>query len=262
MPGIGVRATAASLQTVRLLHMAALLPFLLTPKYTYTTQFACAGVAAPSLPKCMRTQAAARTPTCAPHSAAALSISPQIRELETSLDYAQKDADACREIVGKLESERDEARAALAAAGSSSRHVGSDAVRGGGMGVRRTSSSALSASGDGSGTPGAKWQVQNRVGGGSLYGLTGDAPAAPARPAASPSPASVPPVDLVYLKNVVLKFLEAVVAGRTAERDALLPAVAAVVGASPAEFAAMRRVLVNTAPASTQVLNTLMNIRL
>lgn len=31
---------------------------------------------------------------------------------------------------------------------------------------------------------------------------------------------------MVYLKNVVLKFLEAAMAGRGAERDALLPAVA------------------------------------
>jgi hypothetical protein len=51
----------------------------------------------------------------------------------------------------------------------------------------------------------------------------------------------------------VLKFLEAVMAGKTAERDALLPAVAAVLQATPAEFGAMRRVLAATAPPSTQV---------
>jgi len=33
-------------------------------------------------------------------------------------------------------------------------------------------------------------------------------------------------VDILYLKNVVLKFMEAVTAGKVAERDALLPAVA------------------------------------
>ncbi len=33
-------------------------------------------------------------------------------------------------------------------------------------------------------------------------------------------------VDIIYLKNVVLKFLEAALAGRVPERDALLPAVA------------------------------------
>jgi hypothetical protein len=32
--------------------------------------------------------------------------------------------------------------------------------------------------------------------------------------------------DIVYLRNVVLKFMEAALAGRVAERDALLPAVA------------------------------------
>jgi hypothetical protein len=62
-------------------------------------------------------------------------------------------------------------------------------------------------------------------------------------------------VDLVYVKNVVLKFLEAVMAGKTAERDALLPAVAAVLQATPAEFGAMRRVLAATAPSSTQMLS-------
>jgi hypothetical protein len=61
----------------------------------------------------------------------------------------------------------------------------------------------------------------------------------------------------VYLKNVLLKFLEAVMAGRASERDALLPAVAALLQATPGEFAAMRRVLANTAPPGAQVLSAL-----
>jgi hypothetical protein len=61
----------------------------------------------------------------------------------------------------------------------------------------------------------------------------------------------------VYLRNVVLKFLEASLAGKAAERDALLPAVAAVLQATPAEYAAMRKVLAATAPPATQVLSTL-----
>jgi hypothetical protein len=88
-----------------------------------------------------------------------------------------------------------------------------------------------------------------------LYGVA-DSPAAAA--AASPSKRdTVVGVDLVYLRNVVLKFLEAVMAGKAAERDALLPAVAAVLQATPAEFAAMRKVLAATAPPATQVLSAL-----
>jgi hypothetical protein len=56
---------------------------------------------------------------------------------------------------------------------------------------------------------------------------------------------------------VVLKFLETTAAGKAAERDALLPAVATLLQATPAEFTAMQRVLANTAPPGAQVLSTL-----
>jgi hypothetical protein len=128
--------------------------------------------------------------------------------------------------------------------------------------------------GAGSDAAGAKWQVQNKVGSGGLYGLADRNAGGDGGGGAGPSggaggqhhhpPPPTPPVqqvDLVYLRNVVLKFLEAAVAGRTAERDALLPAVAAVTQASPAEFAAMRRVLANTAPAGQQMLSSLMSIK-
>jgi hypothetical protein len=98
-----------------------------------------------------------------------------------------------------------------------------------------------------------RWQEQNKVGGGSLYGVSDTAVAG----AAAAKREAVAGVDLVYLRNVVLKFLEAVMAGKTAERDALLPAVAAVLQATPAEFAAMRKVLAATAPPATQVLSAL-----
>lgn len=101
-----------------------------------------------------------------------------------------------------------------------------------------------------------RWQEQNKVGGGSLYGVSDTAVAAAAGAAVAKREA-VAGVDLVYLRNVVLKFLEAVMAGKTAERDALLPAVAAVLQATPAEFAAMRKVLAATAPPATQVLSAL-----
>lgn len=101
-----------------------------------------------------------------------------------------------------------------------------------------------------------RWQEQNKVGGGSLYGVS-DAAVAMTAAATSSKREAVAGVDLVYLRNVVLKFLEAVMAGKTAERDALLPAVAAVLQATPAEFAAMRKVLAATAPPATQVLSAL-----
>ena len=118
---------------------------------------------------------------------------------------------------------------------------------------------------------GPRWQAQNRVGGGSLYGVAdevqaqtpmaqhGAAAAFSCPPTSSGSAAREPLAgpDLVYARNVVLRFLEAVLAGRTAERDALLPVLAAVLQATPAEFAAMRRLLAATAPASTQVLGAL-----
>ena len=47
-------------------------------------------------------------------------------------------------------------------------------------------------------------------------------------------------VDLLYLKNVLLKFLAALGAGRSSECQVLLPAVAALLHASPDEFAVLR----------------------
>lgn len=68
---------------------------------------------------------------------------------------------------------------------------------------------------------------------------------------------STPAVDIVYMKNVLLKFLEAHATCKIAERDALLPAVAALLQASPAEFQAFKKVLANTNPASTQLWSVL-----
>lgn len=64
-------------------------------------------------------------------------------------------------------------------------------------------------------------------------------------------------VDIVYMKNVLLKFLEAHATSKIAERDALLPAVAALLQASPAEFQAFKKVLANTNPATTQLWSVL-----
>lgn len=44
------------------------------------------------------------------------------------------------------------------------------------------------------------------------------------------------PVDMVYLKNVLIKFLQAVAASKQQERDALLPVIGTLLGTSPQEF--------------------------
>ena len=54
--------------------------------------------------------------------------------------------------------------------------------------------------------------------------------------------------DLLYLKNVLLKFLEAHLAGRGAECDVLLPAVATLLRASPQEFRVLREGLQRGTP--------------
>lgn len=63
-------------------------------------------------------------------------------------------------------------------------------------------------------------------------------------------------VDIVYLKNVLLKFLEASMAGKVQERDVLLPAVAALLQVSPIEYKLLKKVTQNTTdPAGMQVMS-------
>ncbi len=155
-----------------------------------------------------------------------------------------------------------------------------------------------------------KWQVQNKVGGGGLYGIVEEASSSSAlgragsssmaaagspftrHTATSGSPqhssnsslntlgrsgstvedshaasTSTPQhrgskaldgVDIVYLKNVLLKFMEAAVTGKVQERDVLLPAVAALLQATPAEFAVLKRIISNTTtPPAMQMLTSL-----
>lgn len=47
-------------------------------------------------------------------------------------------------------------------------------------------------------------------------------------------------VDTLYLKNVVLKFLDAFANGRATELQALLPAVATLLRATPQEFRSLK----------------------
>ena len=54
-------------------------------------------------------------------------------------------------------------------------------------------------------------------------------------------------IDRLYMKNVFFKFIEATVRNRVEERDALFPAVATLLEASPQEYKALKGVL-TTAP--------------
>ncbi len=86
-------------------------------------------------------------------------LSSRIRDLESTLDSAQKDADAVREVAQKLEAERDDARAAAAAVGTPN---GARMARRGSMG----SAASLSSMDNGVLGGNGKWQV----GGGGWVG--------------------------------------------------------------------------------------------
>lgn len=47
-------------------------------------------------------------------------------------------------------------------------------------------------------------------------------------------------VDIMYLKNVLLKFIDAHAHGQTQQCEVLLPAVATLLNASPAEFRTLK----------------------
>ena len=47
-------------------------------------------------------------------------------------------------------------------------------------------------------------------------------------------------VDVMYLKNVLLKFIDAHAHGQTQQCEVLLPAVATLLNASPAEFRTLK----------------------
>ena len=96
-------------------------------------------------------------------------------------------------------------------------------------------------------------------GGGSLYGASDEVMAADygsngngaggnGSSGSGPSRPELKGVDIVYLKNVVLKFIEASVRQDQVQRDALLPAIATLVQATPQEFKA----LLNTAAGSVE----------
>jgi len=253
----------------------------------------------------------------------------RIRELEDSLEVARGEALNARAAAVEAEREARKAQAALELRRTFS-HATESSLPAASQGGAASQAAAAAAS------AANKWQVQNKVGGGSLYGVAdeaqtaaivdsfggashghghshshshGDSSAAEASTSANhhnlpkaPSgshlhqqltsrassgslsamgaaastsagqhqqqqPGGGAPaasggskhllegVDVVYLKNVVLKFMEAAMAGRVAERDALLPAVATLLQATPAEYKVLRKVCVNTAPPTVQVLS-------
>ncbi|KAG2451383.1 hypothetical protein HYH02_003985 [Chlamydomonas schloesseri] len=110
--------------------------------------------------------------------------------------------------------------------------------------------------------PTPRWQVQNVVGGGGLYnlsnGLGHGGGAGGGHGSAGDGGGLVgsqTPTDMVYLKNLLLKFLEAHMLSKITERDALLPAVGTLLQASPAEYAALQKILKATQPPSRQMLS-------
>lgn len=77
---------------------------------------------------------------------------------------------------------------------------------------------------------GSDGMFRNR-GGGSLYGASDEEMAGAGQAEAARE--EIRGVDIVYLKNVVLKFIEAAVREDVPQRDALLPAIATLVQATP-----------------------------
>lgn len=133
--------------------------------------------------------------------------------LERQLAAAREEIEEARRAIALVEQQAKEAQRAAAAAAAAApmqRHASNGSVA-------STNS--------------------KQYGGGSLLGMGDKADvAAPGAGAAGPPREAVAGVDVLYLKNVLLKFLDAYVHGRSGECAMLLPAVATVVRASPQEF--------------------------
>jgi len=127
----------------------------------------------------------------------------RIRVLERDLRAARDEADECRRIVSEVEEER--------------------------MALQEKLKPQVK---DENGL------FRNR-GGGSLYGAADEEMAAEGKGDEAQRP-ELKGVDIVYLKNVILKFIEAAVRNNSAQRDALLPAIATLVQATPQEFKAIQ----------------------
>lgn len=137
----------------------------------------------------------------------------KVRRLEAAMRATAKQVDEFRAALGQLERER----AALAnektnresAVEAATAAVAAAKLRTGSGGIRNVPQSPWTASG------------QLRENG-------------------APRSGTIDATDLLYLKNVLLKFLTAYLDGRYQECEALLPAVAAVLQASQSEFKALK----------------------
>lgn len=140
------------------------------------------------------------------------------RRLEAAILAATQQADDCRSALVSVQRERDmlleEKRNKEKATAEAAAVVASARQRGGGGGVLAFRDHGLSAE-----------KIDRK------YSNTGE------------RDGSLTETDIIYLKNVLLKFVAAQFDGRYQECEVLLPAVAAVLRASPAEFKSLKESL-------------------
>ncbi|KAG2445730.1 hypothetical protein HXX76_000336 [Chlamydomonas incerta] len=209
--------------------------------------------------------------------AAASSAADQLQHLRAAVAESQARAAGLKDA---LEEARAEARAAGDRATRDAQPgAGTRPLTGSSGSLQHRTSSSGNVAGAGSGGGGAvaggghghgpspvasmptpRWQVQNVVGGGGLYNLSnglghGGAGGGAGGGGGEGGVGSQTPTDMVYLKNLLLKFLEAHLLSKITERDALLPAVGTLLQASPAEYAALQKILKATQPPSRQMLS-------
>jgi hypothetical protein len=153
------------------------------------------------------------------------------QKAQTSAAAASQQVRELRMVVSSLEKERDEAR--VKARGND--YSGSNTLP-----VSSISTTTTATGGGGKrGSGGLEDLNGNNVGTTSTSTINA--------PATIPLPRKVggkndalSATDLVYMKNVMLRFLVAYAGGKTQEWEALLPAVAALLRASPQEYAKLR----------------------
>ncbi|KAL4451570.1 hypothetical protein ABPG75_007232 [Micractinium tetrahymenae] len=150
--------------------------------------------------------------------AAASAAAVQVGEFREALSAVERERDAL--LAEKQERER-AAKQAAAAVAAARRRTGSGALQPG-----DTLSAALAAASNGGSGAAASRQDSSDA-------LPSPLPAVKQRDVLEST-------DVLYLKNVVLKFIDAQLSGRTQECEVLLPAVATLLRATPAEYRVLR----------------------
>ncbi|PRW20931.1 Golgi-localized GRIP domain-containing [Chlorella sorokiniana] len=150
--------------------------------------------------------------------AAASAAAVQVAEFRKALSGVERERD---QLLAEKE-QRDRAAREAAAVVASARRRGGD----GGLAAERRSSLGSAASG-------ALPSPSSWFGSGSEAPLPSPLPSVRQRD-------TLEATDVLYLKNVLLKFLDAHVSGRTQECEVLLPAVATLLRASPGEYRLLR----------------------